>query len=79
MDRCGRDNQRMNVREALYVNRVTRGMLVTDTSGMQEPNISATLPDPPPPPQMNFSEEIMRRTSQLDPEGLLDKNVNEIG
>ena len=62
MDRCGRDNQRMNVREALYVNRVTRGMLVTDTSGMQEPNISAPLPDPPP-PQMNFSEEIMRRTS----------------
>jgi hypothetical protein len=67
----------MNVREALYANRVTRGMLVADTSGMQEHNISATLPDPPP-PQMNFSEEIMRRTSQLDPEGLLDKNVNDM-
>jgi hypothetical protein len=56
MDRCGRDNQRMNVREALYANRVTRGMLVSDTSGMQEPNTSATLPDPPL-PQMSFSEE----------------------
>ena len=50
MDRCGRDIQRMNVREALYANRVTRGMLVSDTSGMQEPNISAALPDPPPAP-----------------------------
>jgi hypothetical protein len=40
----------MNVREAMYLNRVTRGMLVNDTSGMQELNPGATLPDPPPAP-----------------------------
>ena len=67
MDRCGRDNQRMNVREAMYLNRVTRGMLVNDTSGMQELNPGAMLPDPPPPPQMSPSEDTLRRINQLDP------------
>ena len=49
MDRCGRDNQRMNGREAMYLNRITRGMLDNDTSGMQELNSGAMLPDPPRP------------------------------
>jgi hypothetical protein len=57
----------------MYLNRITRGMLVNDTSGMQELNSGATLPDPPL-PKMNPSEDTLRKINQLDPEGLLDRN-----
>jgi len=60
-----------NTMEALLNNRVTRAMLA-DTPGTPNVSSSATLPDPLP-PQMNNSMKIAR---ELDPEGILDRDLN---
>jgi hypothetical protein len=60
-----------NTMEALLNNRVTRAMLA-DNTGTPTVSSSAMLPDPPP-PQMNNSLKIAR---ELDPEGILDRDIN---
>ena len=60
-----------NTMEALLNNRVTRAMLA-DNTGTPTVSSSAMLPDPLP-PQMNNSLKIAR---ELDPEGILDRDIN---
>jgi len=60
-----------NKMEALLNSRVTRAMLA-DNNGTSTVIPSASLPDPPP-PQMNDS---MKKVRELDPDGILDKDIN---
>jgi hypothetical protein len=59
---------------SLLNNRVTRAILAGDT-GNPLLNSSAMLPDPSP-PQMTNSQKLVH---ELDPDGILDKNVGELG